>query len=68
MPTRLDFDSLITEGSFEWRKLCDNIAYTNSFPDKHFDLETVLEADLRPVTVLQDKSFTGFFSTEKLSA
>ncbi|XWS70435.1 hypothetical protein CRYUN_Cryun03dG0048000 [Craigia yunnanensis] len=65
MPTRLDFDSLITEGSLEWRKLCDNIAYTNSFPDKHFDLETVLEADLRPITVLQDKSFIGFFSPEK---
>ncbi|EOY29474.1 Uncharacterized protein TCM_036996 isoform 1 [Theobroma cacao] len=65
MPTRLQFDSLITEGSSEWRKLCDNITYTNSFPDKHFDLETVLEADLRPVTVLKDKSFTGFFSPEK---
>ncbi|XWS72674.1 hypothetical protein CRYUN_Cryun02cG0060800 [Craigia yunnanensis] len=65
MLTRLDFDSLITEGSLEWRKLCDNIAYTNSFPDNHFDLETVLDADLRPITVLQDKSFTGFFSPEK---
>ncbi|XP_022729164.1 uncharacterized protein LOC111284640 [Durio zibethinus] len=65
MPTRLDFDSLITKGSLEWRKLCDNIDYTNSFPDKHFDLETVLQADLRPITVLQDKSFTGFFSPEK---
>ncbi|XVE97421.1 hypothetical protein REPUB_Repub03eG0017900 [Reevesia pubescens] len=65
MPTRLDFDSLVTEGSLEWRKLCDNIAYTNSFPDKHFDLETILEAHLKPISVLQDKSFTGFFSPEK---
>ncbi|GMI95074.1 hypothetical protein like AT2G25460 [Hibiscus trionum] len=65
MPTRLEFDSLITEGSSQWRKLCSNIAHTNAFPDKHFDLETVLKADLKPVTVLQDISFTGFFSPEK---
>ncbi|OMO90818.1 hypothetical protein COLO4_18860 [Corchorus olitorius] len=65
MPTRLEFDSLITEGSLEWRKLCDNVAYTKSFPDKHFDLETVLKAAVRPITVLQDKTFTGFFSPEK---
>ncbi|KAL4318877.1 hypothetical protein GQ457_18G002880 [Hibiscus cannabinus] len=65
MPTRLEFDSLITEGSSQWRKLCSNIAYTNAFPDKHFDLETVLKANLKPVAVLQDKSFTGFFSPEK---
>ncbi|OMO61657.1 hypothetical protein CCACVL1_23334 [Corchorus capsularis] len=65
MPTRLEFDSLITEGSSEWRKLCDNVAYTNSFPDKHFDLETVLKAAVRPIAVLQDRSFTGVFSPEK---
>ncbi|KAE8668543.1 hypothetical protein F3Y22_tig00112293pilonHSYRG00128 [Hibiscus syriacus] len=65
MPTRLEFDSLITEGSSQWRKLCSNIAYTNAFPDKHFDLDTVLKADHKPVTVLQDKSFTGFFNRER---
>ncbi|KAE8687670.1 hypothetical protein F3Y22_tig00111013pilonHSYRG00349 [Hibiscus syriacus] len=65
MPTRLEFDNLITEGSSQWRKLCSNIAYTNAFPDKHFDLETVLKADHKPVTVSQDKSFTGFFSPER---
>ncbi|KAK8535230.1 hypothetical protein V6N13_081368 [Hibiscus sabdariffa] len=65
MPTRLEFDSLITEGSSQWRKLCSNIAYTNAFPDKHFDLETILKANLKPVAVLQDESFTGFFSPEK---
>ncbi|KAK2660409.1 hypothetical protein Ddye_006942 [Dipteronia dyeriana] len=65
MPTRTEYDTLITEGSSEWRKLCDNEAYTNFFPDKHFDLETVLEAGAKPITVLPEKSFTGFFSPEK---
>nr|KJB06274.1 hypothetical protein B456_001G033700 [Gossypium raimondii] len=65
MPTRPEFDNLITQGSSEWRKLCSNTAYTNAFPDKHFDLETVLKADVRPVTVSHEKSFTGFFSPDK---
>ncbi|CAK7353704.1 unnamed protein product [Dovyalis caffra] len=65
MPTLSQFDNLITEGSQEWRKLCDNEAYTNFFPDNHFDLETVLKADLRPLTISHEKSFTGIFSPEK---
>ncbi|GKU87273.1 hypothetical protein SLEP1_g1703 [Rubroshorea leprosula] len=68
MPTRSEFDNLITEGSWEWQKLCNNTAYTTSFADKHFDLETILKADLRPVIVLTDKSFTGFFSPEKFES
>jgi hypothetical protein len=67
-PTRAKFDSLITEGCSLWRRLCDNDKYTNSFPDKHFDLETVLEADLRPISVLRERSFTGFFSPEKFES
>lgn len=65
MPTLSQFDNLITEGSQEWRKLCDSEAYMNSFPDNHFDLETVLKADLRPLTISHEKSFTGIFSPEK---
>ncbi|KAI5355112.1 hypothetical protein L3X38_008007 [Prunus dulcis] len=65
MPTISKFDSLITEGSTEWQKLCSNETYINLFPNKHFDLETVLEADVRPLDVLPDKSFIGFFSPEK---
>ncbi|XP_002515509.2 uncharacterized protein LOC8259447 [Ricinus communis] len=65
MPTTSQFDSLIAEGSFEWRKLCNNDAYMKSFPDNHFDLETVLKAELRPVNILSNKSFTGIFSPEK---
>ncbi|KAJ7958777.1 EEIG1/EHBP1 N-terminal domain protein [Quillaja saponaria] len=65
MPTRTEFDSLLTDGSSEWRKLCNNEAYLNLFPDKHFDLETVIEANLRPLAVLPEKSYTGFFSPGK---
>ncbi|XP_057957477.1 uncharacterized protein LOC131150641 [Malania oleifera] len=65
MPTRPEFNDLITRGSSEWRKLCSSEAYTNAFPDKHFDLETVLQARLRPLSVRPDKSFVGFFSPEK---
>uniref|UniRef100_A0A5B6YST7 Uncharacterized protein n=1 Tax=Davidia involucrata TaxID=16924 RepID=A0A5B6YST7_DAVIN len=65
MPTRPEFDSLIVQGSSEWRKLCNDAALINHFPDKHFDLETVLQADLRPVAVSREKSFIGFFGPEK---
>ncbi|KAF5743323.1 hypothetical protein HS088_TW09G01390 [Tripterygium wilfordii] len=68
MPARSELDSLITQGSSEWQRLCSNETYMNSFPDKHFDLETVLEAELMPTTVLPDKSFTGFFSPEKFES
>ncbi|KAI7744278.1 hypothetical protein M8C21_018113, partial [Ambrosia artemisiifolia] len=61
MPIKSQFDSLIREGSSEWRNLCDNETYMIRFPDKHFDLETVLEANLRPLTVIPGKSFVSFF-------
>ncbi|GJN35547.1 hypothetical protein PR202_gb24334 [Eleusine coracana subsp. coracana] len=64
MPIRSQFDSLIREGSLEWRKLCENEAYRERFPDKHFDLETVLHAKIRPLTVAPSKSFIGFFHPE----
>ncbi|KAL1301063.1 uncharacterized protein [Arachis hypogaea] len=65
MPTMSQFDHLITQGSSEWRKLCRSDYYLNLFPDKHFDLETVLEANLRPIIVVPQESYTGFFSPEK---
>lgn len=37
----------------------------NLFSNKHFDIETVLKADLRPLDVSPEKSFIGFFSPEK---
>ncbi|KAL6622666.1 hypothetical protein ACP70R_032545 [Stipagrostis hirtigluma subsp. patula] len=64
MPIRSQFDNLIREGSLEWRKLCENETYRERFPDKHFDLETVLHAKIRPLTVASSKSFIGFFHPE----
>lgn len=61
MPIKSQFDSLIREGSLEWRKLCENETYRERFPDKHFDLETVLQAKIRSVSVVPGKSFVGFF-------
>ncbi|TKY74734.1 hypothetical protein E2542_SST03497 [Spatholobus suberectus] len=65
MPTRAQFDRLITQGSSEWRRLCNSDHYSKLFPDKHFDLETIIEANLRPLVVLPQKSYTGFFSPDK---
>ena len=64
MPIKSQFDSLIREGSLEWRNLCENETYRERFPDKHFDLETVLQAEIRPLSVVPRKSFIGFFHPE----
>lgn len=64
MPIKSQFDSLIREGSLEWRNLCKNETYRERFPDKHFDLETVLQAKIRPLSVAPGKSFIGFFHPE----
>ncbi|PSS04998.1 Origin recognition complex subunit like [Actinidia chinensis var. chinensis] len=66
MPIKSQLDSLIREGSLEWRNLCENVTYRERFPDKHFDLETVLEAKVRPLCVVPEKSFIGFFHPEGL--
>lgn len=64
MPLKSQFDGLIREGSSEWRNLRDNETCRNRFPDGHFDLETVLEAKIRPLSVVPGKSFIGFFHPE----
>uniref|UniRef100_A0A803NUG3 C2 NT-type domain-containing protein n=2 Tax=Cannabis sativa TaxID=3483 RepID=A0A803NUG3_CANSA len=66
MPIKSDFNSLIRDGSSEWRNLCKNKEYIERFPDRHFDLETVLQAKVRPLTVVPEKSFIGFFHPEGL--
>ncbi|XP_049349280.1 uncharacterized protein LOC125813849 [Solanum verrucosum] len=68
MPTRPEFDNLILQGSTEWRKLCQNDTYINDFPNKHFDLETVLHAGIRPLSISHDQSFVGFFIPEKFDS
>nr|GEZ87039.1 hypothetical protein [Tanacetum cinerariifolium] len=67
MPIKSQLDSLIREGSAEWRRLCDNETYMTRFPDKHFDLETVLEANLRPLSVIPGKSFVSFFRPDEVN-
>ncbi|KAG9134674.1 hypothetical protein Leryth_000989 [Lithospermum erythrorhizon] len=64
MPVKSQFDSLIREGSSEWRKLCENEEYRRRFPDKHFDLETILQAKIRSISVVPGKSFIGFFHAQ----
>uniref|UniRef100_A0A7N0TQU6 C2 NT-type domain-containing protein n=1 Tax=Kalanchoe fedtschenkoi TaxID=63787 RepID=A0A7N0TQU6_KALFE len=64
MPNKSEFDRLIRDGSSEWRYLCENQGYMERFPDKHFDLETVLNAKIRPLSVAPEKSFIGFFHPE----
>ncbi|XP_016510201.1 uncharacterized protein LOC107827563 isoform X2 [Nicotiana tabacum] len=68
MPTRSEFDNLILHGSSEWRKLCQSDTYINVFPNKHFDLETILRAGIRPIAISHDQSFVGFFSPEKFES
>lgn len=68
MPTRPEFDQLIIEGSSEWRNLCGKEALINQYPNKHFDLETVMQAGIRPVSVLLEKSLVGFFGPEKFES
>ncbi|XP_022982854.1 uncharacterized protein LOC111481582 [Cucurbita maxima] len=67
MPIKSQFDSLIRDGSLEWRKLCENEIYRERFPDKHFDLDTVIQAKIRPLSVVQRKSFIGFFHPEGIN-
>ncbi|MCD7465394.1 hypothetical protein HAX54_001214 [Datura stramonium] len=64
MLIKSQFESLFREGSLEWRNLCENETYREQFPDKHFDLETVLQAQIRPISVVPGKSFIGFFQPD----
>lgn len=66
MPIKSEFDSLIREGSLQWRNLCENEDYREKFPDKHFDLETVIQAKIRPLSVIPERSFIGFFHPDGL--
>uniref|UniRef100_A0A1J3F7I1 C2 NT-type domain-containing protein n=1 Tax=Noccaea caerulescens TaxID=107243 RepID=A0A1J3F7I1_NOCCA len=67
-PSDTEFDSLIMQGSALWKSLCNDESYLRLFPNRHFDLETVVSAKLRPVRVCNDKSFTGLFSPERFAS
>ena len=66
MPVKSELDNLIREGSAEWRNLCENKDYMEQFSDKHFDLDTVIDAKIRPLSVVAEKSYVGFFHPEGL--
>ncbi|KMS98415.1 hypothetical protein BVRB_4g092940 [Beta vulgaris subsp. vulgaris] len=66
MPIKCEFDGLIREGSLQWRNLCENEDYREKFPDKHFDLETIVQAKIRPLSVIPERSFIGFFHPDGL--
>ncbi|KAI5080438.1 hypothetical protein GOP47_0003621 [Adiantum capillus-veneris] len=66
MPIKAEYETLIREGSAEWRKLFDVEAYRSKFVDGHFDLETVINARIRPLAVDHERSFIGFFQPEGL--
>jgi hypothetical protein len=68
MPTLPELDALIRDGSSEWRKLCDDEAHMAQFPNRHFDLETVLATGTRPIAVQDDKAFVGFFQPESFAS
>ncbi|KAL5228103.1 hypothetical protein ABZP36_016368 [Zizania latifolia] len=68
MPTRPELDALIRDGSSEWRRLCDDEAHMERFPNRHFDLETVLAARARPIAVQHDRTFVGFFQPESFAS
>ncbi|KAF5959501.1 hypothetical protein HYC85_000710 [Camellia sinensis] len=66
LPLRCQFDKLISEGSMEWRKLCKEETNKEKFSDQHFDLDTVLQAQVRPLKVVHEKSYVGFFELENM--
>ncbi|KAK3032026.1 hypothetical protein RJ639_036400 [Escallonia herrerae] len=66
LPLRCQFDKLIREGSSEWRNLCREETIREKFSDQHFDLDTVLQAQVRPLTVVPEKSYIGFFELDNM--
>jgi hypothetical protein len=68
MPTRPELDALFRDGSSEWRRLCGDEAHMQRFPDRHFDLDTVLAARTTPIAVLHDRGYVGFFHPESFAS
>ncbi|KAK6929263.1 NT-type C2 domain [Dillenia turbinata] len=66
LPLRCQFDKLMREGSSEWRKLCKDVIYREKFSDQHFDLDTIIEAQIRPLMLIPEKSYVGFFELEEM--
>ncbi|CAA0822761.1 Unknown protein [Striga hermonthica] len=67
-PNRPELDSLIIHGSSEWQKLCRDTTYLSDFTNCHFDLDTVLRARIRPVSISPGRSFVGFFGADRFES
>ncbi|KAI3721328.1 hypothetical protein L2E82_32337 [Cichorium intybus] len=67
LPLRCEFDKLIRDGSREWRKLCKEETHKGKFLDQHFDLDTVIQEQIRPLEVVSEKSYVGFFKLENMN-
>ncbi|GKA24821.1 hypothetical protein Tco_0710854 [Tanacetum coccineum] len=48
----------------KWRNLCKEEAHKDKFIDHHFDLDTVIQAQVRPLEVVFEKSYVDFFRLE----
>eukprot|EP00271_Cylindrocystis_brebissonii_P008518 TRINITY_DN228_c0_g2_i1.p1 TRINITY_DN228_c0_g2~~TRINITY_DN228_c0_g2_i1.p1 ORF type:complete len:921 (+),score=141.66 TRINITY_DN228_c0_g2_i1:233-2995(+) len=64
MPTKAEFDSIIKDGSAEWRRLCEIDAHKERFRDRHFDLDTVLKARNGGLKAPAEHSFIGVFQLD----
>lgn len=64
LPNQYQFDTLIKEGSLEWRELQKNGGLMELYADAHFDIKTVLH--LRPIFIDFAKTTIGFFQPEGL--
>ena len=64
MPIKSQFDTLIWEGYLEWRNLFELEEYKERLFDGNFDLETILQANIHPLSIIPRKSFVGFFELE----
>ncbi|GKF14589.1 hypothetical protein Tco_0056051, partial [Tanacetum coccineum] len=51
-------------GQQKWRNLCKEEAHKDKFIDHHFDLDTVIQAQVRPLEVVFEKSYVDFFRLE----
>ncbi|KAI3793385.1 hypothetical protein L1987_36004 [Smallanthus sonchifolius] len=67
LPLKCEFDKLIRDGSREWRLLCKEESHKGKFLDQHFDLDTVIQAKIRPLEVVSEKSYVGFFKLENIN-
>ena len=65
-PLRCQLDQLVREGSLIWRELCQDQNLRERFTDQHFDLETVLDEEIMPLTEVVDLSYVGFLGMDEL--